>query len=116
MDDHGTASLPHGGGDRLAVEGRDGEQIDDLCLHAVLVLEGLGRLAGHTQHGTIGDEGEVAPLTRHLGSAEGQRLRLVRHLLPRGVIEGLRLEEDHRVWIANGRDEQGPRACGGQTG
>ena len=75
VNDDGAAGLAHGRAQRLAVERRDREEIDDLGLDAVLFLQDVGGLPRRPHHGPVGDQGEVASLADDLRLADGQRLR-----------------------------------------
>ena len=107
MHDDRATRLLHRGHQGLAVQGRDRQQVDDLALRAVFLGQRVGRLARQAEHGAVGDQREVRALAHHLRSAERHRLDLVGDVFLGGVIEALVLEEDHRIGIADGADQQG---------
>ena len=65
----------------------------------------VGGLVGKLHHAAEGDDGDVVALAGHVGLAEGDRIGLVRDLLLH-VVQGLVLEEDHRVVVADRLDQQ----------
>jgi hypothetical protein len=59
------------------------------------------------QHGTVADQGEVAALAHHPRLAKGERLLVLRDRLAEGPVDSLGLEEDHRVCVADGANQEG---------
>src|SRR5262245_60705962 len=120
VDDDRAPRLAHRGRERIAVERRDRLQVDQLALRAVLLLEALRGLAGHPHQRPPGDQPDVAPLApapraHDPRAPDRQRLTLVGHLLPGGVVEGLGLEEHDGIGVANRADEQ-PAGGAGSRG
>ena len=77
-------------------------RVDDLDGDAVLG-ELLGDLEGAVHHAHVGDHGDVGALAADDGLAErDQEVGILRHLALDGV-ERLRLDEDDRVVVADGR-------------
>ena len=64
-----------------------------------------GRLHRGVHHPPDGDDRDVAALAHDVGLAERDRVALLRHVAG-GVVEHLVLGEDHRVVVADGRDQQ----------
>src|SRR5690606_20513338 len=115
MDDDAAAGLLHRGDDGVEVERHEGAQGDDLGVDAGV----LGCGCRDIDHGAVGEHGDGQTLAPHLGLAERHGvvtfgrlrhrvLRPCRHrpvvmTVERAVIEPLRLEEDHRVGVLDGR-------------
>ena len=96
--------------------GESREEIDDLRDGAVLLLQHVGGLPADAKHGAVAHERQVVALAVHVGAADGQRLDLVGHLFPGGVVERLRLEED-RPGRGRGWRSRGARGrCAARTG
>src|SRR4030095_10244450 len=111
VDDDGAAGLLDRIHQRLPIERGDGEQVDHRGLDTVLFLEDVSGLEGDADHGAVRDEREGVALAHHLRAAERQGLALLGDLFLGGVIQGLRLEKDDRVGVADGGGEQCPRVA-----
>ena len=61
MHDDRAAGLLDRRDERLAIERRDGEEIDHLDGDAVLVAENVGGLERDAEHRAVGDQGEGVP-------------------------------------------------------
>ena len=108
------------------VDGDERTQIDDLGIDAGVFRRGLGNV----HHGAVGEHGDVAPLTHHGGFAERDRVIALRHFacgmfrprlhrpiaaaIERTVVNALGFEEDDRIVVLDGGDEQPLRVirCG----
>ena len=114
VHDDGPAGLPRRRGDGLGVHRRDRQEVDHLDLGAVLGVHALGHLAAQVEHRAVGDQREVLALAGDARLADRPGLLGDRDLLLGRVIEGLRLEEDHGVGVADGAHQE--RARGARAG
>lgn len=90
----------------LEIPGNDGPQVNDLTRDVHLFLNNLSDLFGNVHLSAPGNNGQIAALLQHLGLRQRYRVVLDGHVLDRLTIENLRLEEYHRIRIANARQEQ----------
>ena len=114
VHDHQPAGLGDRGQNGLAVDRTQGRKIDDLGADALAVEFGdrTQRLDGH---GAPGDDGDIAALAQNEAVVERQRLAVVAHFLAHRAIQPHRLEEHHRIGIADRGEQQaiGARRRGG---
>jgi hypothetical protein len=77
----------------------------------------VGRTQRLVSHGAPGHQRDVVALAQGEAHIQRQRLAVVRHLLLLQPVDALGLEEDHRVGVADGRQQQavGARRRGGIT-
>src|SRR5438552_12192710 len=91
--------------DRLGIERLKRPRVHDLHRDALFrqLLRGLHRAIHHAH---VGDDGDVGALAPHDRLAEGNgEVRVLRHLALH-VVEGLGLDEDDRIVVADGRLQQ----------
>ena len=116
--DHAAAGLLDGRADRIDVERRHGAHVDDLGVDVEL----LRRRLADVDHRAVGDDGhllarphDLALADRHLVVTLGHLalgVRAPRHrglvgvAVERSVVDALGLEEDDRVVVFDGRDQQ----------
>ena len=98
---------------RVHVNGRQCAQVHDLAVDAFLAQR-FGRGQRARRHQPVGHEGHVAPFARDVRLAKRDRIRLFRDLRLR-IVEALVFQEDHRVVVADGLDQQ-PLAVVGVRG
>ena len=102
MADYTAAGLLDRGQNGVFIERTDGAEIDQLNGGIAL----LGGLCCFDHHGAPSHHREVGAFGDNPGLANGQRVGLVGHGLPESAVDPLGLEENHRVWISNGCDQQ----------
>ncbi len=91
--------------------GRQRREVDHLA--ADLLLQQLVRGAqGFVGHCAPGDQRDVVALAQHLGLVQRQGLAVVQHILPGHAIQPRGFEEDHRIRITDGRQQQSIGARG----
>ena len=116
LDDHAAVRLADRVEDRVEVERAQRARVDHLGLDAVLVGERLRGLLGHVRHPQDADDRHVVPLAAHRRLAEADDLVVaVLGNLAAHAVEGLVLDEDHRVVVADRRLQQ-PLAVGRRRG
>jgi hypothetical protein len=102
LDDHGPVRLLDRLQDRVEVERPERARIDDLSVDVVLVRELFSRLSGGYGHARHADDGHIVALASDGGLAEAHRVAVLGHLAALAV-EGLVLDEDDGVVVADGR-------------
>ena len=116
-DDHQAAGLLDALQNGLIVEGNQRAGVDDLGLHAVLLLQLVGGLQRAIQHRAHGQDGDVLAGALHIGLAEGNLIVLRRNAalmeLLADVVDALGLEEHDRVGAHQSGGHQALRIVGG---
>ncbi len=118
MHHHATAGLLHRLDDGVQVQGPQAAQVDDLGVDAGF----LGRHLRHIDGGAVGEDGHVLARAGDGRHVQGDLVVAVRHLGRRvfrpggyraivvavegAVIQALGFEEDHRVIVLDGGDQQ----------
>mmetsp|Transcript_65882 Transcript_65882/g.176541 ORF Transcript_65882/g.176541 Transcript_65882/m.176541 type:complete len:350 (-) Transcript_65882:82-1131(-) len=103
---HAAARLAHAGAHRLGVPRQDRPQVNELARGPQLGLGAVARRLQHPQLRAVAHHGHVAALLQHLGAAQGQREIPRRHLLHGGAVQGLGLQEDDGIGVADAREEE----------
>ena len=112
VDDDHLARPLHGFENGLLVHGRGGQEVDDLGGYAV-VRQGLGRLLGNVGRVADADDRYVVPLADDARLADGELVRILRHVDASGDAHELPVVEEYDgVVIANGGDHQALRGVG----
>ena len=94
-------------GEKLIVEGGDGQQIDYFRVNPVFLLQFRCGFEGWVQRRPIGNEGDIGTFTDNLRPAQRQCFLLLGNFLPESPIECLGFIEDHRVGVTNSAHQQG---------
>src|SRR5690606_12606167 len=105
VDDHGAAGLFDGFDDGVLIDRIQGAQVDHFAADPVL-LPGLRRLLGHRHHRSPGQYRHVFPLPHLSGLPDGNLVPPLGHLLPMGAVQLHRFQEDDRIGILDGGQQQ----------
>src|SRR5579859_4709261 len=108
MDDHSPSGLLHRGEDRRGVDRDQGPKVDELGGNAV-GLEPPARLGRRGDHCAVGEDAHVGPLPYRPGLTDRFSMIPVGYLSGHRTIDPLRFEEDHRVGVEDGREQQSVR-------